>query len=73
MFAVAKLLETGLVNMSRMEVLWRPVTAHLLEVCSHPHVRMRGWGAEAVTALVKASLGFKHEPPVHQNLVSVSF
>ncbi|XP_071784170.1 protein MON2 homolog isoform X2 [Asterias amurensis] len=68
LFAVAKLLETGLVNMSRMEVLWRPVTAHLLEVCSHPHVRMRGWGAEAVTALVKASLGFKHEPPVHQNL-----
>ncbi|XP_067683321.1 protein MON2 homolog [Haliotis asinina] len=33
LFAVAKLLETGLVNLSRVEVLWRPVTAHLLEVC----------------------------------------
>ena len=33
MFAVAKLLETGLVNLSRVEILWRPVTAHLLEVC----------------------------------------
>lgn len=33
MFAVAKLLETGLVNMSRVEVLWRPVLAQLLEVC----------------------------------------
>ncbi|XP_038067855.1 protein MON2 homolog isoform X2 [Patiria miniata] len=68
LFAVAKLLETGLVNMPRMEVLWRPVTAHLLEVCAHPHVRMRGWGAEAVTALVKTALAYKHDPPVHQNL-----
>ncbi|CAG2240516.1 Protein MON2 homolog [Mytilus edulis] len=32
LFAVAKLLETGLVNLSRVEVLWRPVTAHLLEL-----------------------------------------
>ena len=32
LFAVAKLLETGLVNLSRFEVLWKPVTAHLLEV-----------------------------------------
>ncbi|CAI9729658.1 protein MON2 homolog isoform X2 [Octopus vulgaris] len=31
LFAVAKLLETGLVNLSRVEVLWKPVTAHLLE------------------------------------------
>ncbi|KAL4226466.1 hypothetical protein ACF0H5_014449 [Mactra antiquata] len=31
LFAVAKLLETGLVNLSRVEILWRPVTAHLLE------------------------------------------
>lgn len=32
LFAVAKLLETGLVNLHRVEVLWRPVTNHLLEV-----------------------------------------
>lgn len=32
LFAVAKLLETGLVNMDRIEILWRPLTAHLLEV-----------------------------------------
>ncbi|OWF34717.1 Protein MON2-like [Mizuhopecten yessoensis] len=32
LFAVAKLLETGLVNLARVEVLWRPVTAHLLEI-----------------------------------------
>ncbi|KAF3855115.1 hypothetical protein F7725_023170 [Dissostichus mawsoni] len=31
LFAVAKLLETGLVNMDRIEILWRPLTGHLLE------------------------------------------
>lgn len=68
LFAVAKLLETGLVNLSRFEVLWRPVTAHLLEVCQHPHSGMRNWGAEAVTSLVKAVLNHKFDPPLHQNV-----
>lgn len=68
LFAVAKLLETGLVNLSRVEVLWRPVTAHLLEVCQHPHNGMRCWGAEAVTSLVKAALNYTYDPPLHQNL-----
>ena len=71
LFAVAKLLETGLVNMPRMEVFWRPVSAHLLEICSHPHTRMREWGAEAVTSLVKAAIGYKHAQPLHENLVSI--
>lgn len=57
---MAKLLETGLVNMSRIEVLWRPLTNHLLEVCRHPHLRMREWGVEAITYLVKAALQHKH-------------
>lgn len=34
LFAVAKLLETGLVNMDRIQILWRPLTGHLLEVKS---------------------------------------
>ncbi|XP_033121689.1 protein MON2 homolog isoform X2 [Anneissia japonica] len=68
LFAVAKLLETGLVNLSRVEVLWRPVTAHLLEVCQHSHSRTRDWGAEAVTSLIKASLAYKFQPPLHENL-----
>ncbi|XP_048864453.1 protein MON2 homolog isoform X2 [Brienomyrus brachyistius] len=67
LFAVAKLLETGLVNMDRIEILWRPLTGHLLEVCQHPNTRMREWGAEAVTALIKAGLAYKHDPPLPQN------
>jgi hypothetical protein len=67
LFAVAKLLETGLVNMPRIEVLWRPLTNHLLEVCRHPHIRMREWGVEAVTYLVKSALHFKHTVPLRDN------
>uniref|UniRef100_A0A4W4GR03 Protein MON2 homolog n=1 Tax=Electrophorus electricus TaxID=8005 RepID=A0A4W4GR03_ELEEL len=67
LFAVAKLLETGLVNMDRIEILWRPLTAHLLEVCQHPNARMREWGAEAITSLIKAGLAYKHDPPLSQN------
>uniref|UniRef100_A0A8C6VTW5 Protein MON2 homolog n=1 Tax=Nothobranchius furzeri TaxID=105023 RepID=A0A8C6VTW5_NOTFU len=68
LFAVAKLLETGLVNMDRIEILWRPLTGHLLEVCQHPNSRMREWGAEALTALIKAGLAYKHDPPLALNL-----
>nr|XP_014346741.1 PREDICTED: protein MON2 homolog isoform X2 [Latimeria chalumnae] len=67
LFAVAKLLETGLVNMHRIEILWRPLTGHLLEVCQHSNSRMREWGAEALTSLIKAGLTFKHDPPLSQN------
>jgi len=66
---VAKLLETGLVNLPRVEVLWRPLTNHLLEVCQHPHIRMREWGVEAVTYLVKAALQHKYQPPLRDNQV----
>lgn len=69
LFAVAKLLETGLVNLPRIEVLWRPLTNHLLEVCQHPHIRMREWGVEAITYLVKAALQHKYETPLKENLV----
>ncbi|XP_026734031.1 protein MON2 homolog isoform X2 [Trichoplusia ni] len=64
LFAVAKLLETGLANMHRIEVMWRPITNHLLEVCQHPHIRMREWGVEAITYLVQAAFQYHHNNPV---------
>ncbi|KPJ04584.1 Protein MON2-like [Papilio xuthus] len=63
LFAVAKLLETGLANMHRIEVMWRPITNHLLEVCQHPHIRMREWGVEAITYLVQAAFQYHHNNP----------
>lgn len=40
-----------------------------MQVCQHPNSRMREWGAEALTALIKAGLAYKHEPPLAQNQV----
>ena len=62
LFAVAKLLETGSVNMARVETWWVGVTSHLLEACSHPHTRMREWAGEAVCVLIQASLRHTHSP-----------
>ncbi|XP_073959007.1 mon2 homolog, regulator of endosome-to-Golgi trafficking [Choristoneura fumiferana] len=67
LFAVAKLLETGLANMHRIEVMWRPITNHLLEVCQHPHIRMREWGVEAITYLVQAAFQYHHNHPALVN------
>ena len=67
LFAVAKLLETALVNLDRIDIVWRPITSHLLLVCQHPHLRMRQWGCEAVTFLTKQSLQHGFEPPLKSN------
>ncbi|CAK8698239.1 unnamed protein product [Clavelina lepadiformis] len=67
LFAVAKLMETGLANMGRIEILWRPVTGHLLEVCQHSNTILREWGAEGVTALVKAALKHYHGDSLSNN------
>ncbi|XP_046459681.1 protein MON2 homolog isoform X3 [Daphnia pulex] len=67
LFAVAKLLETGLVNLNRVEVLWRPVTNHLLEVSSHPLNRMREWGIEAITTLVRSAIQYQHSTSLKEN------
>lgn len=60
-------------NLPRIEVLWRPLTNHLLEVCQHPHIRMREWGVEAITYLVKAALQHKYETPLKDNMVRQFF
>lgn len=60
-----------MVNLPRIEVLWRPLTNHLLEVCQHPHIRMREWGVEAITYLVKAALQYKYDKPLKDNLVYI--
>ena len=61
LFAVAKLLETGLVNMNRIDVIWSQLMSHLLEVSRHPHQKMREWGAEAITTLVMAAVSPDHQ------------
>ncbi|KAL3981528.1 Guanine nucleotide exchange factor in Golgi transport N-terminal family protein [Acanthocheilonema viteae] len=58
-FPVAKLQQTGMANLARLEVFWKPVTAHLIEVSGHPYAKLREWGAQALTVLVKSALKVK--------------
>uniref|UniRef100_A0AC34GU34 Protein MON2 homolog n=1 Tax=Panagrolaimus sp. ES5 TaxID=591445 RepID=A0AC34GU34_9BILA len=55
-FAIAKLLQTSIVNLYRLDVFWRPITAHLVEVCGHSHVQLREWGSIALTQLVMTAM-----------------
>lgn len=43
------------------------------QVCQHPHIKMREWGAEAVTFLVKAALYYKPANGMKDNKVSFYF
>lgn len=68
LFAVAKLLETALVNLPRVTVFWRTMTSHLNEVCQHPHTSMREMGAESLTYLIKFAINYKeYNPPLAEN------
>lgn len=49
------------------------MTNHLLDVCQHPHIRMREWGVEAMTYLVKSALQYKYKPPLKDSQVSVKY
>lgn len=38
-----------------------------IQVCQHPHIRMREWGVEAITYLVQAAFQYHH---THPNLIT---
>lgn len=51
------------------EALFAVYLTFPLQVCQHPHLGMRNWGAEAVTSLIKAALRHPFDPPLHQQQV----
>eukprot|EP00049_Salpingoeca_infusionum_P004411 m.78965 g.78965 ORF g.78965 m.78965 type:complete len:1623 (-) comp12550_c1_seq1:258-5126(-) len=63
-FPVEKLLQVGLVNLHRIMAFWPMVTAHLIEVCSHPLSTLREKGVTALTHLVHSALSFPRDPPI---------
>ena len=66
---MGKILETCLVNMSRLHLIWNMVSKHLLDVCGEKHVLRRQWGALALTRLLKAAIDADHSVPLSQNQV----
>ncbi|CAF1400492.1 unnamed protein product, partial [Adineta ricciae] len=67
LFAIAKILETGRANLNRISVWWKPISSHLLDVCQHTNPRMREWGTEALTSLVRNALEYKYEQSLFDN------
>ncbi|CAF1052217.1 unnamed protein product [Rotaria sp. Silwood1] len=67
LFAIAKILETGRANLNRIDVWWKPISSHLLDVCQHTNPRMREWGTEALTSLVRNALEYKYEQNLFDN------
>uniref|UniRef100_A0A0K0EM20 Protein MON2 homolog n=1 Tax=Strongyloides stercoralis TaxID=6248 RepID=A0A0K0EM20_STRER len=55
-FPVAKLLQTALANINRLEIYWNLVTGHLSDVVTHPQATLREWGTISITMLITNSL-----------------
>ena len=56
LFGPAKLLETGLVNLYRVDCLWETLSSHFLELCQNQNAYMRCYAADAFTQLVRTAL-----------------
>ncbi|VDM43957.1 unnamed protein product [Toxocara canis] len=58
-------------NVERIEVFWKPITAHLIEVSSHSYPKLREWGALALTTLIKNAVKTKGDfsEPRRQQLI----
>ena len=56
LFAVAKLIQVAQANMERLEVLWKLITGHLLEVCQHTNLHFRKWGADGLSLLITSAI-----------------
>ncbi|CAF4212457.1 unnamed protein product, partial [Didymodactylos carnosus] len=67
LFAIVKILETGSANLNRIDVWWKPISSHLIEVCQHTNIRMRECGTEALTLLVRNALDHKYEKNLFEN------
>ena len=56
LFAVAKLIQVAQANLERLEVLWKLITGHLLEVCQHTNFHFRKWGSDGLSLLITSAI-----------------
>lgn len=50
------MLETSLVNLERIDLIWEVVTGHLIEMSAHNYNKLREWSVDALGNLVKSVL-----------------
>ncbi|KAH7640772.1 mon2-like protein [Dermatophagoides farinae] len=59
LFAVVKIHESALVNMTRIDLFWDLITNHLIQVSSHPYNKLRESAVEVVCNLVQSVLNYR--------------
>lgn len=57
-FAMSKLTQLAVVNQFRLEVFWRPITAHLIDISTHNDLKVREFGCAALTHLITSSFKY---------------
>ena len=60
LFAVAKLYETSVANLNRLELFWHPVTTHLLVACKHSNPKYREWCVDSICSIIRTIFNFKY-------------
>lgn len=59
-FAIAKLYETSLSNLSRFQLFWQKVTLHLLCASKHSNTKYREWCVDSLCSMIRATFSFKY-------------
>ena len=67
LFAIAKLYETSISNIHRIEIIWTKVTGHLLEICKYPNIKLREWCVDSICSLIKTTFSYPFEKPLSDN------
>lgn len=60
LFPVAKLYETSISNLNRIDLFWQKVTMHLLCGCKHTNVKYREWCVDSICNMIRATFNFKY-------------
>lgn len=60
LFAIAKLYETTISNLNRIDLFWQKVTMHLLCACKHTNVKYREWCVDSICNMIRSTFNYKY-------------
>jgi hypothetical protein len=60
LFALAKLYETSIANLARIDLFWQKVTVHLLCSCKHGNIKYREWCVDFICNMIRATFNHKY-------------
>lgn len=60
LFPLAKIYETGISNLNRIDLFWQKVTMHLLCGCKHTNIKYREWCVDSICNMIRATFNHKY-------------